>query len=694
MSHRSARSLMGKLVVSFVSVAMVLIAVVGYLSYTSARGALEAAQFEKLDSVRDAQARYVQTYVADTVDQVRLLLKRPNLHAALVSLSWSYDDERTASAREGRSEDSSDGQRKIFGSKGSYDIVEKNFSAFLEVQSSADGYEDIIYVHAADGRVLYTNKRLSDFGAHLKTGPLKDSGLGKAYQAVLRDLKPVMVTFTMYEPAAGPACFVAAPVAMQDAGKCIGVLALRLSPNKINEMMRLSQSAGKTAEAYVVDRDRLMLSDSRFQTESTVLKHRVDTEPVRLALQDETGHMVTKDYRGEPVFSSYTLIPLDRIKEFVPEVKWALIAEIGERQAVQPAVDLGRRVIGSAILVSMVMALVGFLIARTISRPVSTLADAVTQVSAGDLNVEIPMQDRGDELGVLAKAIRGMVTSLRDQIRQTLEGVTVLAASANEISTTVSQLATSTARTSSAVAQTTTTVEEVRQAAKMASEKARQVAENAQKSVIVSESGKTATEDTIHRMNLIKEQMESIGETVVKLSEHSRAIENIIVSVQDLADQSNLLAVNASIEAARAGDQGKGFAVVAQEIKTLADQSRQATEQARSILGDTRRWVSAVVMATELGGKAVDAGVSQSTLAGESIRSLAQDVSGSSQAATVIHSSSEQQVAGVEQVARAMAHIAEAMSQNMAGASQLETAARRLEELGSSLQAVVQRYKL
>ena len=115
-------------------------------------------------------------------------------------------------------------------------------------------------------------------------------------------------------------------------------------------------------------------------------------------------------------------------------------------------------------------------------------------------------------------------------------------------------------------------------------------------------------------MNLIKTQMESIGETVVRLSDQSRAIEDIIASVQDLADQSNLLAVNASIEAARAGDQGKGFAVVAHEIKTLADQSKEATEHIRTILDDTRKWVSAAVMATEQGGKAVEAGLQAITL--------------------------------------------------------------------------------
>ncbi len=186
--------------------------------------------------------------------------------------------------------------------------------------------------------------------------------------------------------------------------------------------------------------------------------------------------------------------------------------------------------------------------------------------------------------------------------------------------------------------------------------------------------------------------MESIAETVVKLSDQSQAIEEIIGAVQDLADQSNLLAVNASIEAARAGDHGKGFAVVAHEIKTLADQSREATAQVRAILDDTRKWVSAVVMATEQGGKAVEAGMQQSVLAGEAIRSLADSVAASSQAASVIDAQSEQQMTGVDQVAGAIGHIDILMRQNLEAASQLEGASGRLKELGASLRDLVQRH--
>jgi methyl-accepting chemotaxis protein len=263
-----------------------------------------------------------------------------------------------------------------------------------------------------------------------------------------------------------------------------------------------------------------------------------------------------------------------------------------------------------------------------------------------------------------------------------------------EIAATVGQLALSSTKVSSAVNRTIVTVEEVKQSAKVAGEKARTVAERSAGGVRVSETGRKATEDTIDRMKLIKEQMQSMGETVVRLSEHSLSIDSIIGTVQDLAGRSNLLAVNASIEAARVGEHGKGFAVVAHEIKVLADQSKEATKRVRTILEDTRKQVGELVMATEQGAKAVDDGVSQSDAAGEAIRTLLEEVETSVQAASVIHVSSEQQATGVAHISEAMAGIAVAMEQNIMSTEQLESAMGRLDEVGEALKESVNRLRV
>lgn len=349
-------------------------------------------------------------------------------------------------------------------------------------------------------------------------------------------------------------------------------------------------------------------------------------------------------------------------------------------------------IIGTIAIV-LLSQVISYFMSGRISKPVIMAMDLAEATSSGDLTRELNARTN-DEVGRLGKSLNTMVNNLRVYTNRVWEGTNVLSASAAEISTIVAQLSSSTSKTSSALTETTTTVEEVKQAARVSSEKAKAVAKNSLVAVEVSVAGKKATEDTIERMNSIKQQMESIGATVTKLSERGEAIGEMIETVQDIAHQSHLLAVNASIEAARAGEQGKAFAVVAGEIKALADQSKSATEKVRAILEETQNGINAAVMATEQGTKAVDAGVAQSTLAGESIGLLAKTVQESSQAASVIGATVEQQFTGVDQVSTAMANIEAAMRQNLEGTSHLEAAAQRLEGLSGALKELLKQYKV
>ena len=335
-----------------------------------------------------------------------------------------------------------------------------------------------------------------------------------------------------------------------------------------------------------------------------------------------------------------------------------------------------------------------FLLDRIMASPLRDISQVAERVAARDLTVNVPSDNRADEVGVLAETFRRMVQSLREVMRETKEGVSVLASSASEIAAATTQVASGAAETATAVTETTTTVEEVKQTAQLTSQKAKYVSESAQKSAQVSQTGKRAVEQTIEGMNRIRDQVESIAESIVRLSEQSQAIGEIIATVNDLAEQSNLLAVNAAIEAARAGEQGKGFAVVAQEVKSLAEQSKQATAQVRSILGEIQKATSAAVMATEQGSKAVEAGVKQSGEAGQSIRVLAESIAEAAQAATQIAASSQQQLVGMDQVALAMENIKQASTQNVASTKQAETAAQSLHELGQKLRQLVEQYKV
>ncbi len=381
----------------------------------------------------------------------------------------------------------------------------------------------------------------------------------------------------------------------------------------------------------------------------------------------------------------------------------------------------------------LVAALSGWLIARSVSRPLRELTQAAERIAQGDLDVNVPPQPRRDEIALLAVAFERMVQSLRatgrtasliasgdlraavqsqsdadvlgqsiarmsEDLRQQVgalaEASAVLGSVVNETLAATIQLTSNASEAATAMSETTTTAEELRQTAQLASQKARQVSDEAQRMVEVSRGGTRSADDATAGMARIRQQMDAIAASMGRLSEQSQTIGQIIATVEDIASQSNLLAVNAAIEAAKAGDQGKGFAVVAQEIRSLAEQSRQATAQVRAILGDVQKATSAAVMATEEGGKAVDAGVRQTELAGASIRALAGNIHEAAQAMTQIAASSQQQLAGVDQVVSAMDSIRESGNQNVASARQLETGARSLGEVGARIQQLVARYKV
>lgn len=354
------------------------------------------------------------------------------------------------------------------------------------------------------------------------------------------------------------------------------------------------------------------------------------------------------------------------------------------------------------IAVSIAALLVGIalplLMGNIIATPLKYVSEVASQIAGGDLRVSVPSDNRRDEIGILTRSFGGMVENLRKKTADTLEdimkGVDVLAAAASEIMATTSQLASGAAETATAVGETSVTVGQIKQAAEVSNRKAQYVMDSAQRSADVSQSGKRSVEEMVERMHLIRQETESVAESIMRLSEQSQAIGEIIATVNDLAEQSNLLAVNAAIEAAKAGEYGKGFAVVAQEVRSLAEQSKQATAQVRAILTDTQRATSAAVMATERGSKAVEAGVKQAAEAGQSIGMLADSITESAQAATQIAASNQQQMVGMDQVAIAMENVKQASEQTAASTRQAEITAHNLHEVGQNLRGLVEQYKV
>ena len=369
-------------------------------------------------------------------------------------------------------------------------------------------------------------------------------------------------------------------------------------------------------------------------------------------------------------------------------------AEAAVTASAQQAQEAGTIFIIAGILTLLFCVVMVSLLNYVIAVPLREISGVAERIASGDLTMELPSINRSDEVGLLKQSFQKMVVSLRQVMQEIREGTNVLASAAGEIVATTTQVASGATETATAITETTSTVEEVKKTAELSSEKARYVSETAQKAAQVSQTGKQAVEQSIEGVNQVRRQMEALAESIVELSEQSQAIAEIIATVNDLAERSNLLAVNAAIEAAKAGEQGKGFGVVAQEIKSLAEQSKQATSQVRGILGNIQKATTASVLAAEQGSKSVEVGVKQTLEAGEAIKVLAQSIAEAAQAATQIAASSRQQQVGMDQVAIAIENIRQASAQNVAGTKQAETAAHDLSGLGQKLKVIIEQYQI
>ena len=325
--------------------------------------------------------------------------------------------------------------------------------------------------------------------------------------------------------------------------------------------------------------------------------------------------------------------------------------------------------------------------------PLSASAEYVDRIARGEIPQPITERYQGD-FDLLKDNMNRLSERLRSMILEISSASSNLGSAAAEIMAATSQQVAGATEQSAAISQTTTTVDEVKTISEQAIERAQEVVNASQRTVDISRSGQQSVEQTVESMGLIKERVEGIAENIVALSDQTQQIGEIIATVNEIAAQSNMLALNASVEAARAGEHGKGFAAVALEVRNLAEQSRQATSQVKTILQDVQNAISAAVMSTEEGTKVVDSGVKLANQTGEVIVQLSSAITQAAQTSVQVVAGGRQQASGMEQIALAMQNINQATQQSLASTRQAEKAAQNLNELSGKLTQLVQRYKV
>lgn len=345
------------------------------------------------------------------------------------------------------------------------------------------------------------------------------------------------------------------------------------------------------------------------------------------------------------------------------------------------------------VLVLVLVLTVGLAIRYSIIGPLNVFMQFARRVGEGDLTQGANISS-GDELGQLAMCLDQMVSGLRDVASQTRSATQNLNSAASEILASTQQQSTGTGEQAAAIQQTTTTMEEVAQSGLQISQRAKEVSVSAEATSVASHTGLQAVENTVRTMETIREQAEAVAGNVVSLSERTQAIGDVISTVNDLAEQSHLLALNAAIEAAAAGEQGRRFSVIASEVKNLADQSREATVQVRSILGDIQKGINSSVMLSEEAVKRAESGKQQADVADRTIREMTEGIQQSVEAFQQIVAGAGQQQIGFVQVTQAVRDIGQASQQSAESTRQLEKAAVSLTALAQQLQKAIERYRL
>jgi len=351
----------------------------------------------------------------------------------------------------------------------------------------------------------------------------------------------------------------------------------------------------------------------------------------------------------------------------------------------------------TAMGLGLVLALVsGLLMARAITKPIVQLAEASERMAKGDLTVAAgsSIGQGENEVASLERSFQRMAERLRAMVGQLQTGISSLSTSTAEIASTAKESAAAAAQQSVTVTEISTTMDEIQATSHAAAQNAQDVVTSAERVAASGVDGLKAVDRATVIMTTIEERVREIAERILQLSEQNKQIGEIVETVNDLSEQSNLLAVNASIEAAKAGEQGRGFAVVASEVRTLAEQSKRATQQIRGILADIQKATQTAVMSTEEGTKRAKDGMGAIKSVREVITDLARTLEDSSDRVRQISGTATQQAAGIQQISEALGALASAGRDNAAGAGNLERAAKDIRGLSEQLRSTTSDYRL
>ncbi|WP_448524331.1 methyl-accepting chemotaxis protein [Pseudothermotoga sp.] len=491
-------------------------------------------------------------------------------------------------------------------------------------------------------------------------------------------------------------------------GKVVGAVALVVKTDKLVNSIKEGLDEG-----YFV---------GIFNAQGKALFHTVK-ELVGKDFSAESWFRAARDSTQRTTFLTYEVDKIKRAAMFTRLSNgWLLNAGVYEKILYAPSnrlVQLLLAISAAAIVGALIL---GILISRNyLSKPLVSLASAIHKFAAGDLTVEFEFNSK-DEIGNIAESLREMKQSLRGSMSQIREDSSnaskmsqslastaqELSASIEEISAKLDQMNKSAQNTSASIQEVTSGVEEVAASAQNVSKSSQNLTEKAVSVKSAADKGEQAVKMITGMIAQMRESVVKTQQTVTELTERAKNIVEIVNTINSIAEQTNLLALNAAIEAARAGEAGRGFAVVADEIRKLAEESKKATSKIGQILSSIQQ---GALNAYEETNRTVDrvAQVSDQAVAvGNELTNILKEVKEISQMIENLAASAQEMSAAAEEMSSAMAtatksvteiasgvsEIDTAMKDQTKGTSQLSSMAEQLTQIAQRLAEIVSSFKL
>ena len=657
------RSIAGRLLFWFLVIALIPCAIVTAITARIAATALEKSVRDNLVQIAAGKANELESYASERVRDCAAFARGPTFTLAV---------------------------RKLAAVPGTDALHEAGaeFREYFTYVAKAFDYADLLLLDG-EGRVIFSLAESIPCGSSIASGSLVSSELAAGFDRARTLLQSDLSGFQPYGKAATPLAFVTCPVL--DEGRVTGVLALALGPQRVWRILSDLTGLGDTGEIVageLVGNAVLITTPLRHATNAAFrmkipLTSAQATATQRAATGDR-GYGEATDYRGMEVAAAWC---------YVPSFRWGLVVKQDAAEAFGLVRFQRLAVVGLSLATILGVTAAALAVARSISTPIRTAVAVANQVAGGDLRADVG-DTADDETGALLGAIQTMTNDLRGLIGRIqhssvalISTATAIQATASEQQQVITDYGASTSQAVAAVKEISVTSQELLRTMTEVNDMA-------------SHTGKMATAGRVGlggmdgTMRQLAESTSSFGSKLAVISERAANINLAVTTITKVADQTNLLSINAAIEAEKAGEYGLGFLVVAREIRRLADQTAVASLDIERMVKEMQYSVSAGVMEMDKFAEQVRTGVREIGDVSAKLGEIIEAVQGISGRFGQVTEGMRAQSQGAEQIREAMIRLAEGATRTASSLNDFNGATVHLREAVGDLKEEVSRFTI